>query len=85
MFKPLNTKLLIELDKKEESTKSGILLATESQKTKTTGIVLEVGPKADEAIKKGCRVLLDRMGTKQEVEEGIYIIDSREVLGVEEC
>lgn len=68
MIKPINTKILIEPDKEETQTESGILLADTVEKSKPmTGKVLSVGEDVQD-IRKGDHIIF-RIYAPDEVEE----------------
>ncbi len=82
MIKPLSDRVLIKMKEKEETTKSGIILSSESQEKPQVAEVIEVGPgemidgKLQEMyIKKGDKVIVSKYsGTEVKYEGEEYII-----------
>lgn len=83
MIKPLNDRVLIKMVEAEETTKSGIILTTNSQEKPQIAEVIEVGPgKVDEngkkvemQVKKGDKVITSKYSGNEVKYEGIdYII-----------
>ena len=82
MIKPLSDRVLIKMKEKEETTKSGIILAGSSQEKPQIAEVIEVGPgeknegKVQEMyVKKGDKVILSKYaGTEVKYEGQEYII-----------
>ena len=67
MIKPLSNRVLIKMKKKEETTKSGIILSGEAQEKPQIAEVIEVGPgemvdgKLQEMnVKKGDNVIVSK-------------------------
>ena len=82
MIKPLSDRVLIKMKEKEETTKSGIILAGASQEKPQVAEVIEVGPgekvegKLQEMyVKKGDKVIVSKYaGTEVKYEGEEYII-----------
>ena len=82
MIKPLSDRVLIKMKEKEETTKSGIILAGASQEKPQIAEVIEVGPGAKENgelremyVKKGDNVIVSKYsGTEVKYEGEEYLI-----------
>lgn len=82
MIKPLSDRVLIRMQEAEETTKSGIILASKSQEKPQIAEVIEVGPgekidgKLQEMnVKKGDKVIVSKYSGTEVKYEGIdYII-----------
>jgi len=82
MIKPLSDRVLIKMKEKEETTKSGIILATEAQEKPQVAEVIEVGPGEkikgelqEMYVKKGDNVIVSKYaGTEVKYEGEEYII-----------
>lgn len=82
MIKPLSDRVLIKMQEAEETTKSGIILASKSQEKPQIAEVVEVGPgekvdgKLQEmSVKKGDKVIVSKYAGTEVKYEGIdYII-----------
>ena len=82
MIKPLADRVLVKMKEGEETTKSGIILASSAQEKPQIAEVIEVGPgrKIDDKleemyIKKGDNVIISEYsGTKVKYEGEEYII-----------
>ena len=82
MIKPLGDRVLIKMKEREETTKSGIILAGEAQEKPQVAEVIEVGPgekvdgKLQELyVKKGDKVIVSKYaGTEVKYEGEEYII-----------
>ena len=82
MIKPLSDRVLIKMKEAEETTKSGIILATASKEKPQIAEVIEVGPgeKVDGKIqemcvKKGDKVIVSKYSGTEVKYEGVeYII-----------
>ena len=82
MIKPLSDRVLIKMKEAEETTKSGIILASKSQEKPQIAEVIEVGPgekidgKLQEmSVKKGDNVIVSKYsGTEIKYEGTEYII-----------
>jgi chaperonin GroES len=82
MIKPLSDRVLIKMKEAEETTKSGIILATASKEKPQIAEVIEVGPgekingKVQEMdVKKGDNVIVSKYAGTEVKYEGIdYII-----------
>ena len=86
MIKPLSDRVLIKMKEKEETTKSGIILAGEAKEKPQIAEVIEVGPgkivdgklQAME-VKKGDNVVVSKYaGTEVKYESEEYIIVKQE-------
>ena len=86
MIKPLSDRVLIKMKEAEETTKSGIILASKSQEKPQIAEVIEVGPgekidgKLQEmSVKKGDNVIVSKYsGTEVKYEGTEYIIVKQE-------
>ena len=86
MIKPLGSRVLIKMKEGEETTKSGIILASTAQEKPQIAEVIEVGPgekidgKLEEMyIKKGDNVIVNKYsGTEVKYELTEYIILKQE-------
>ena len=86
MIKPLNDRVLIKMKEAEETTKSGIILASKAQEKPQIAEVIEVGPgekidgKLQEmCVKKGDKVIVSKYaGTEVKYEGEDYIIVKQE-------
>ncbi len=82
MIKPLGSRVIIKMKEKEETTKSGIILANGAQEKPQVAIVIEVGQgekidgKLQELeVKKGDNVIINKYsGTEVKYEGEEYII-----------
>ena len=80
MIKPLSDRVLIKMKEKEETTKSGIILAGASQEKPQIAEVIEVGIKVkgelqEMYVKKGDNVIVSKYAGTEVKYEGIdYII-----------
>ena len=93
MIKPLGSRVLIKMKESEETTKSGIILASAAQEKPQIAEVIEVGPgekvdgKLEEMyLKKGDNVIVSKYGgteVKYEGEEYI-IVKQEDVLAIVE-
>ncbi len=93
MIKPLGSRVLIKMKESEETTKSGIILASSAQEKPQIAEVIEVGPgekvdgKLEEMyLKKGDNVIVSKYGgteVKYEGEEYI-IVKQEDVLAIVE-
>ena len=91
MIKPLSDRVLIKMKENEETTKSGIILAGNSQEKPQIAEVIEVGPGKmvdgvlrEMYVKKGDKVIVDKYaGTEVKYENEEYIIvRQKEILAV---
>ena len=86
MIKPLSDRVLIKMKEKEETTKSGIILAGASQEKPQIAEVVEVGPGEkikgelqEMYVKKGDNVIVSKYaGTEVKYEGEDYIIVSQD-------
>ena len=82
MIKPLSDRVLIKMKEKEETTKSGIILASTAQEKPQIAEVIEVGPgriidgkREEMSRKKGDHVVVSKYaGTEIKYEGEDYII-----------
>ena len=82
MIKPLSDRVLIKMQKSEETTKSGIILASTAKEKPQVAEVIEVGPgkmvdgKREEMnVKKGDKVVVSQYaGTEVKYEGEEYLI-----------
>ena len=86
MIKPLSDRVLIKMKEKEETTKSGIILAGEAKEKPQIAEVIEVGPGREidgklqaMEVKKGDNVVVSKYaGTEVKYENEEYIIVKQE-------
>lgn len=87
MIKPLNDRVLIKMIEAEETTKSGIILKTNSNEKQQIAEIVEVGPggmdengkKIEMQVKKGDKVITSKYsGTEVKYEGTEYIIVKQE-------
>lgn len=92
MIRPLSDKVLIKMQEKEETTKSGIILTATKEKPQVAE-VLEVGPgriidgeREEMNVKKGDKVILNKYAGTEVKYDGVdYIIVSQsDILAVVE-
>ena len=82
MIKPLSDRVLIKMKESEETTKSGIILASSAKEKPQIAEVIEVGPgrlidgkREEMEVKKGDNVVVSQYGgTKVKYEGEEYII-----------
>ena len=82
MIKPLSDRVLVKMKEKEETTKSGIILASSAQEKPQVAEVIEVGPgrmvdgkRETMEVKKGNNVVVSQYGgTKVKYEGEEYVI-----------
>ena len=93
MIKPLSDRVLIKMKENEETTKSGIILAGNSQEKPQIAEIIEVGPGKmvdgvlqEMYVKKGDKVIVDKYaGTEVKYENEEYIIvRQKEILAIVE-
>ena len=91
MLKPLADRVIIKMKENEETTKSGIILAGNSQEKPQIAEVLEVGPGTDfegkevkMLVKKGDKVVVNKYaGTEIKYEgENLIIIKQSDILAI---
>jgi chaperonin GroES len=87
MIKPLGSRVLIAVDKKEEMTEGGIYIpeSARDDKEATTGEVLEIGADA-EMVSAGDVVVFDKYAGQDINIEGFHgkLIDEADILAVKE-
>lgn len=83
MIRPLESYVVLALEKEEQATKSGIILASETKEKSAVGKVLAIGPKVTD-IKLGDRVVYESYsGTKVKLEhEERLLIKAEHILGI---
>ena len=93
MLKPLGDRVVIKMLEKEETTKSGIILAGNAQEKSQIATVLEVGPGEEEDgkkkemyVKKGDKVVVNKYaGTEVKYEgEELIIVRQSDILAIAE-
>ncbi len=93
MIKPLSDRVLIKMKEKEETTESGIILATTSKEKQQIAEVIEVGPgkivdgkREEMTVKKGDNVIVGKYaGTEVKYKEEEYVIvKEEEILAIVE-
>ena len=91
MLKPLGDRVVIKMLEKEETTKSGIILAGNAQEKSQIATVLEVGPGEEEDgkkkemyVKKGDKVVINSYaGTTIKYEgEELIIVKQADILAI---
>ncbi len=91
MLKPLSDRVIVKMTEKEETTKSGIILAGNAQEKSQIAEVLEVGPgelvngkREEMTVKKGDKVYLSEYaGTKIKYEgEELVVVRESEILAI---
>ena len=74
MLKPLEDFVALTLEKKENTTASGIILTSEAKDKQAVGKVVAVGPKVED-LKEGDKVIYQTYsGTKVELEQQEYLL-----------
>ena len=83
MIRPLETYVVLTLEKEERTTQSGIILTSEAKDKSAVGRVLALGPKAS-GVKVGDRVVYESYsGTKVKLGETDYLLIKEEhILGI---
>lgn len=93
MLKPLADRVVIKMIEREETTKSGIILAGNAKETPQIAEVLEVGPGGDiegkeikMLVKKGDKVVVNKYaGTEIKYEgENLIIVKQNDILAIVE-
>ena len=93
MIKPLGSRVLIKMKEGEETTKSGIILASGSQEKPQIAEVIEVGPgdKIDGKlepmnVKKGDNIIINKYAGTEVKYEGVdyIIVKQEEILAIVE-
>ena len=93
MLKPLGDRIIVKMLEKEETTKSGIILAGKSQEKSQIGEVIKVGDgtnsegkKIEMAIKEGDKVVLSQYAgnTVKIDEEELIIVKYNDILAIVE-
>lgn len=78
MIKPLSDRVLIKMIESEETTKSGIILASSAKEKPQIATVIEVGPGSNEVtmtVSKGDKVIVSKYsGSEIKYEDEDYII-----------
>ena len=91
MIKPLSDRVLIKMKQGEETTKSGIILATTAQEKPQIAEVIEVGPgkvidgkREEMTVKKGDNVIVSKYaGTEVKYEgEDLIIVKQSDILAI---
>ena len=87
MLKPLLDRVLIKILEKEETTKNGIILGSNSNENSQNAEVIEVGKGTDKIsmeVKKGDKVVIPKyVGTEVKYEGKEYLIVKQEdILGI---
>ena len=82
MLKPLADRVIVKMQEKEDTTKSGIILSGSSQEKPQVALVIEVGPGTEKVkmeVLKGQKVVISKYaGTEIEYENENFIIVSQE-------
>lgn len=93
MLKPLADRVVIKMIESEETTKSGIILASKAQEKPQIAEILEVGPgemvdgkEIKMEVKKGDKVVVNKYsGTEIKYEgEDLIIISQKDILAIVE-
>ena len=78
MLKPLGNRVVVKMSKAEETTKSGIILASSAKEKPQIAEVVAVGPGTEDVkmyIKEGDKVIINKYsGTEVKYEGAEYII-----------
>ena len=91
MIRPLHDNVVLELEKAEDKTASGIILTETNKEKPTIGVVIAVGPgkmRKGElqamSVKVGDRVIFEKYGNSEvKIEEEEYLIVAEEkILGI---
>jgi len=87
MLKPLADRVVIKMKENEETTKSGIILAGNSQEKSQFAKVIEVGPGTEKVkmeVKKGDKVVVSKYaGTEIKYEEeNLIIVSQNDILAI---
>ncbi len=91
MIKPLSDRVLIKMKEAEETTKSGIILASKAQEKPQIAEVIEVGPgeKVDNKlqemyVKKGDKVIVSKYAGTEVKYEGVeyMIVKQEDILAI---
>ena len=91
MIKPLSDRVLIKMKEAEETTKSGIILASKAQEKPQIAEVIEVGPgeKIDNKlqemyVKKGDKVIVSKYAGTEVKYEGVeyMIVKQEDILAI---
>lgn len=80
MFKPLNKRVLVKPNKRENETDFGILIESKQEDRPVTGVVV-VG---NEMVKKDDKVLFSRYGFDEVTigKESFYVVSESSLLGI---
>lgn len=83
MIKPLESYVVLAIEKEERTTHSGIIITSEAKEKSALGKVIAIGPKVA-GVHVGDRVVYETYsGTKVKIEEVEYLIVKEEhVLGI---
>lgn len=89
MLKPLADRVIIKMKENEETTESGIILASASKEKPQFAEVLEVGPGTEETkmeVKKGDKVVVSKYaGTEVKYKgEELIIVNQKDILAIVE-
>jgi len=80
----LGDRMLVVMDKPEEVTKSGIILAPSAQKEAQIGTVVLLGSEISEDIKLGDRLVYTKYGLQDFEHDGTtyYLLNAEDVLAI---
>ena len=86
MLKPLHDYVILKKEKAETTTASGIILTSPKESISNQAIVMAVGPKCEEALKEGMKVIFkEYSGTKYKDEDDEYmILQEEDILAIVE-
>lgn len=78
---PRNSKVIVERREVEKVTKSGIILAEQSEVKPVDGVIIEVGDEVTD-LEPNDHVLFDKFATYQQLEGNNIILDEADILCV---
>lgn len=80
MFKPLNNRLLVRPDPVDNTTASGIIVATSKEEKACTGVVLQ----GNSIVSSGERILFSAYGWDEATVDGetLYLVSETALLGI---
>ena len=93
MIKPLSDRVLVQMKKSEETTKSGIILASTAKEKPQIAEIIEVGPgrmvdgkREEMSVKKGDNVVVSKYAGTEVKYEGIeyLILKEEDILAIVE-
>lgn len=86
MLRPVGKRLIVQLEKNENITKSGIILNNDNTENTETAIVLEIGNLENIKIEKQDRIIFNKYNGIKVVNEGneYYIVNEEDVICIVE-